>query len=98
MAVQHSTVPATLIKLHNITYKLDQDPMRVSSKVAFIIVLTDTICMAQKDCMEMNIIYQILALRSSDYKLIEQTYICPSWNKQKGPRVLYFHFRSNNRE
>ena len=48
MAAQHSPVPITLIKLHSIIKKLDQDPMRVPRKVAFIIVLTNTICTAQK--------------------------------------------------
>ena len=75
MPVQHSTLSITLIKLHSITYELYQDPMRVPRKVALFIVLTDSICTAQKDCREMSIILQILALGSSGYILIEQTHI-----------------------
>ena len=47
-------------KLHSITTKLDQDPMRVPRKVVFIIVLTDTICTTQKACREMSILLQLL--------------------------------------
>ena len=93
MPVQHSTVPIILIKLHSITYKLYQDPMKVPRKT---IVLNVTICRAQKDCMEMSKIVQILTLGSSDYILIEQIHIYSLKNKQKGPRILYFYFRSND--
>ena len=72
--------------------------MRVPRKVVFIIVLTDTVCSMQKACREMCILLQILTLGSSDYILIEQTHIFPSYNRQIGPRVLSFHFRSNDRE